>query len=114
MNIVIKFLKLIILITFIAHWIACFFYVVGDSELPDENSWIVNVGIVDSPISTKYIYSLYWAFATMTTVGYGDIHPNTPRERALTLITMLVSCVVYAYTIGSIGNLVSRHNMHAA
>jgi len=50
----------------------------------------------------------------MTTVGYGDIHPNTPKERALTLITMLVSCVVYAYTIGSIGNLVSRHNMYAA
>jgi hypothetical protein len=50
----------------------------------------------------------------MTTVGYGDIHPNTPKERALTLITMLVSCVVYAYTIGSIGGLVSRHNMYAA
>jgi hypothetical protein len=50
----------------------------------------------------------------MTTVGYGDIHPNTPKERAVTLITMLVSCVVYAYTIGSISNLVSRHNMHAA
>jgi hypothetical protein len=50
----------------------------------------------------------------MTTVGYGDIHPNTPNERALTLITMLISCVVYAYTIGSIGSLVTRHNMHAA
>lgn len=114
MNIIIKFLKLIILITFIAHWIACFFYAVGESELPDEDSWIVSTGIADASISTKYIYSLYWAFATMTTVGYGDIHPNTPKERALTLITMLVSCVVYAYTIGSIGNLVSRHNMYAA
>ena len=114
MNIMIKFMKLIILITFIAHWIACFFYAVGESELPDEDSWIVNVGILDSSLQTKYIYSLYWAFATMTTVGYGDIHPNTPKERALTLITMLVSCVVYAYTIGSIGNLVSRHNMYAA
>lgn len=36
MNIVIKFIKLIIVITFIAHWIACFFYVVGESELPDD------------------------------------------------------------------------------
>lgn len=114
MNILIKFLKLIILITFIAHWIACFFFVVGDSELPNPESWLVIVGINDAEVETKYIYSLYWAFATMTTVGYGDIHPNTPRERALTLITMLVSCVVYAYTIGSIGNLVSRHNMYAA
>lgn len=50
----------------------------------------------------------------MTTVGYGDIHPTSPKERALALITMLVSCVVYAYTIGSIGSLVNRHNMHTA
>lgn len=114
MNIIIKFIKLIILITFIAHWIACFFYVVGDSELPNDESWLVVAGIDKADVSTKYIFSLYWAFATMTTVGYGDIHPNTPKERALTLITMLVSCVVYAYTIGSIGNLVSRHNMYAA
>lgn len=114
MNILIKFLKLIILITFIAHWIACFFFVVGDSELPNAESWLVTNGIDQADVNTKYIFSLYWAFTTMTTVGYGDIHPNTPKERALTLFTMLVSCVVYAYTIGSIGNLVSRHNMYAA
>ena len=112
MNIIIKFIKLIIVITFIAHWIACFFYAVGDSEMPDEECWLMTSGISDSPVTTKYVYSLYWAFTTMTTVGYGDIHPNTPKERALTLITMLVSCVVYAYTIGSIGSLVTKHNMY--
>ena len=50
----------------------------------------------------------------MTTVGYGDIHPTSPKERGLSLITMLISCLVYAYTIGSIGGLVNRHNMHTA
>ena len=50
----------------------------------------------------------------MTTVGYGDIYPITGKERALSLISMLISCIVYAYTIGSVGSLVTRHNMHAA
>jgi hypothetical protein len=34
MNVVVKFIKLIVMITFIAHWIACFFYAIGDYELP--------------------------------------------------------------------------------
>lgn len=50
----------------------------------------------------------------MCTVGYGDLHPVTSKERALSLIIMLCSCVVYAYTIGSIGSLVTRYNMHSA
>jgi len=32
-NIIIKFGKLAILITFIAHWIACFFWLIGVSEI---------------------------------------------------------------------------------
>lgn len=52
MNIMIKFIKLIILITFIAHWIACFFFAVGNSELPDPNSWLVVSGIDSAPAET--------------------------------------------------------------
>ena len=108
LNIMLKFAKLIIMITFIAHWIACFFYYVGQSECAKhEDCWPNYNGVADKPIKTKYIFSLFWAFTTMTTVGYGDIHPNTPKERVLTLFTMLISCVVYAYTIGCIGSLVS-------
>jgi len=50
----------------------------------------------------------------MTTVGYGDVHPRTPLERAYTMTAMLLGCVVFAYTIGSIGNLVTRHSVRVA
>ena len=52
MNIIIKFFKLIIMITFIAHWIACFFFAVGYSELPNEESWLVMVGIDQADTTT--------------------------------------------------------------
>jgi len=45
-NVIIKFAKLIILITFIAHWIACFFYAIGESEIGiDNDCWITTSGI---------------------------------------------------------------------
>lgn len=39
----------------------------------------------------------------MTTVGYGDISPCTPVERAFGLILLLIACGVFAFTMNSIG-----------
>ena len=34
--------------------------------------------------------SIYWAFITATTVGYGDIRPTTPASKALSILIALV------------------------
>ena len=33
-----------------------------------------------------YIFSLYWTFTTLTTVGYGDYYGSTSREYIVTLL----------------------------
>ena len=47
----------------------------------------------------------------MTTVGYGDVHPYTPNERLYAFFAMLVACGVFAYTVGNIGEIVTRLNL---
>ena len=114
MNALVEFLKLMLIIIFIAHWIACFFWYVGYSETTNRGeSWILKAGIQDSPVADKYLTSLYWAFTTMTTVGYGDVHPLTPNERLYGFFAMLVACGVFAYTVGNIGEMVTRLNLQA-
>jgi voltage-gated potassium channel len=56
--------------------------------------------------------SIYWAFITATTVGYGDIRPTRPSSKALSVLIafvgltftgILVALAIYAATT-SLGN----------
>lgn len=114
MNLFITFFKLMVKIMFIAHWVACFFWFVGLGQMSlDPHSWITKVGVHDSTIYQQYVTSLYWAFTTMVTVGYGDITPSTTAERVYSMCAMMLASGVFAYTINSIGTIVSRYNILA-
>ena len=58
----------------------------------------------------QYVTSLYWAFTTMSAVGYGDICPISRTERTYAMAAMILACGIFAYTVNSIGNIVSRYN----
>ena len=38
----------------------------------------------------SFFDALWWAAATITTVGYGDIYPVTPAGRVIAVFTMIV------------------------
>ena len=108
--------KIISVFLIIAHWIACIFYSVGQSEyLNQYKCWFSSlstqdfkIGLQDQDNFTQYITSLYWSFVTMATVGYGDITPITDNEKVFGLIAELIACGVFAYVVGSIEMIVNR------
>ena len=73
---IIGLLKLLVFILFVAHWIACFWHLIGlyqEKFTPTTWLWIYN--LQNEEWFTRYIASLYWAVTTMIIVGYGDIIP---------------------------------------
>mgnify|MGYP001806791082 CR=1 FL=1 len=42
-------------------------------------------------LATKYLTSLYWAFTTTATVGYGDITPKTDKEKVTCVSGVLMT-----------------------
>lgn len=54
----------------------------------------------------QYIDSLYWAFTTMVTVGYGDFSGMNTQERLFNMISMIFMAGVYAFALSEIGKTV--------
>ena len=54
----------------------------------------------DNPGFDSIPRSIYWAIVTVTTVGYGDIHPQTPLGQALASVAMILGYGIIAVPTG--------------
>jgi hypothetical protein len=54
---------------------------------------------------TRYWTAYYWAITAISTVGFGDISPQTNTERIFSVIIEIFGCLLFAVLIGSLGSM---------
>jgi hypothetical protein len=108
--------KFMVMLGFTAHWLGCFFWFIG-TEAVDAglSSWIQGNGengtpYLQLPKSDSYIVCLYWALATMTTIGYGDVTPANHLEQLYCMVAMIVGACSFAYGLTNVCSLVFNRN----
>ena len=102
-------------IVFFAHLLCCFWYFVGHlAYLDGHMSWVRNLDLGESSLTDKYTASLYWAVATMTAVGYGDVYAFSDNERLYAIFTEIVGAIVFGFLIGNISNLLDQMDRRAS
>ena len=100
---------LLLMATFalIAHWLACIWYAIGNVErayqtVGPKMGWLDELAKqINSPylndtggpsIKSKYITALYFTFSSLTSVGFGNVSPNTNSEKIFSICVMLIGC----------------------
>ena len=102
---ILSLVKLISRIIFISHIFSCLWYYVGSLNI--NKSWISNEGIIGSDWWILYLNSFYFVCITMNTVGYGDISPQNSYEKIFSIVFTYMACGLFAYSLNSIGIIVS-------
>ena len=66
-------------------------------------------------MSYLFAYSMsgYWAFQTLTTVGYGDFGAYNDQEVWITLFWMFLGVIFYTFVVGSMTTLATTGNKAA-
>uniref|UniRef100_A0A1I8GN73 Cyclic nucleotide-binding domain-containing protein n=1 Tax=Macrostomum lignano TaxID=282301 RepID=A0A1I8GN73_9PLAT len=106
----------------IAHWLACIWYAIGNLERPHNLSigWLNSLALqTNQPyikgnstsgptLRSKYITALYFTFSSLTSVGFGNVSPNTNMEKAFSICVMLIGSLMYASIFGNVSAIIQR------
>nr|XP_056713169.1 potassium voltage-gated channel subfamily H member 2 [Euleptes europaea] len=103
----------------IAHWLACIWYAIGNVE-GETIGWLHSLGSqIGKPfndtnphhgpsIKDKYVTALYFTFSSLTSVGFGNVSPNTNPEKIFSICVMLIGSLMYASIFGNVSAIIQR------
>ncbi|MCL7043947.1 hypothetical protein MKW94_011125 [Papaver nudicaule] len=100
--------KLVCVTIFAVHCAACFYYTIAARNRHPERTWLGSSfgNFHQQSLGIQYVTSIYWSITTLTTVGYGDLHPVTTIEMVFDIFYMLFNLGLTSYLIGNMTNLV--------
>ncbi|XP_061568607.1 potassium voltage-gated channel subfamily H member 6a isoform X2 [Cololabis saira] len=111
----------------IAHWLACIWYAIGNMERTSTaRVGVLKIGWLDNlaeqigkkyhdndtasgpTINDKYVTALYFTFSSLTSVGFGNVSPNTNPEKIFSICVMLIGSLMYASIFGNVSAIIQR------
>uniref|UniRef100_A0A8C7JK48 Cyclic nucleotide-gated potassium channel n=1 Tax=Oncorhynchus kisutch TaxID=8019 RepID=A0A8C7JK48_ONCKI len=104
--------KCLFLLIFSVHCCSGVMYLTGCKDFRcDEESWAWNTGLKASHSNLyHYMISVYWTTTSMTTIGYGDIVPNTMKERLTAVFVCFIGLFVFNYIISQVYATLASQN----
>jgi hypothetical protein len=91
-----RLVPVFLMLPLLVHNIACGWIYLGSGNSEPTDSM------------TTYIRAMYWAFTTLTTVGYGDIVARTNVQMLFTCAVQIVGVGVFGFVLSSVAGIIAR------
>jgi len=118
----IRILRIMAIMGIVCHFMACVWVAAGRAaDEAGKNSWlrqdIKEYSYLDTEggayVMKIYLGAFYFCFTTMTTIGYGDVHPYSNTERIVAICLQCFGGFMYAYVISSLTSIVTMEDANA-
>lgn len=97
--------RLIIIILILSYFLGTLWLLISklltkDKNDPDEKTFYNQYKLKDKSNLTQLTIVVYFAFTTLSTVGFGDYNPKSETERIITTFILLIGVACFSYIMG--------------
>lgn len=108
---------LVLYITLIIHWNACFYFLISEAIGFGSDTWVYptmnstnGTSNEFASLSRQYLVSFYWSTLTLTTIGEVP-GPVTDAEHVFVIFDFLVGVLIFATIVGMVGGIITNINI---
>ena len=100
-----RVLRLIIIILILSYFLGTLWLLISkmltkNKDDPDEMTFYNQYSMREKTNFTQLTIVVYFAFTTLSTVGFGDYHPKGEIERIITTFILLCGVACFSYIMG--------------
>ncbi|CAI2379112.1 unnamed protein product [Moneuplotes crassus] len=107
-----RVIKLFIFLLVFIQVVGCLWIYMGLNS-SDSGNWIHSQGLQKEDRMRIYIFSVYYAAISITTIGYGDFSGTIHAEILYIVICIIVGSVYYSFFISIVGSVFSNRSLRA-
>ena len=117
---IVRVVTLIVYISLIIHWNACFYFLISKSIGFGSDSWVypssydAEGNLTEyGTLSRMYLFSFYWSTLTLTTIGELP-SPQSDWEFVFVILDFMVGVLIFATIVGMVGGIITNMNVRRA
>ncbi|CAK56960.1 unnamed protein product (macronuclear) [Paramecium tetraurelia] len=103
-----KLMKIFMEMIVLNHLFACLWLWI--CRFNENTNWLSYYNFNEKDQFTQLVQAFFWAYQTITVIGYGDIEAHNSDEYLLVNIWMLIGVGYYSFTIGNITFILIQSN----
>ena len=111
---ILKMMRLIVFIMICTYFVGQYWYIftlnIHEFSVNSFLDYGDNWNIIDQDLVRQTLISIYFAFTSLSTVGFGDYYPVSSLERIVCAFVLLIGVAMFSYILGELIAGVNRIN----